>query len=162
MRRNTQAPDSYRWSLLPLFCRLKRQPWTFRPTSEATVEWQWSNSSSISNCLYPLWAWHEIHFLSVFNLDFGQLFIQSEFWNGLIPNSDFGQIYIQSKFLNGLIPSTIVFWATLNLVLISKWADSQFEFWTTLDSVRIGTNQSKWIIWWEFLKRIRLLKLEVR
>ena len=54
------------------------------------------------------------------------------------------------------------FWTTFYSVQISKWADSQFGFWTTLDSVRIGTNQSKWLVQWEFSKRIRLLKLEVR
>ena len=55
------------------FWLLRRQPWTFESTADATVEWQWSNIFSILNCLYPLWAWHEIHFLSVFNSDFGQL-----------------------------------------------------------------------------------------
>ena len=104
--RKTHTPNSHQWKKLPWFCILRRWPWTFQLTVGATVEWQWSNSSSISNCLYPFWAWHEIFTSGVaveqhqFNFE---LFVPSlgltwniHFllfcWNGLIPNSDFGQL----------------------------------------------------------------------
>ena len=64
--RKTHAPNSHRWKPLSWFCLLRWRPWTFQSTAGATVEWQWSNSSSISNCLYPFWAWHTYSLLSVF------------------------------------------------------------------------------------------------
>ena len=40
-----------------IFCTLSRSDIKYSPV-KWQQEWQWSNSNSISNCLYPLWAWH--------------------------------------------------------------------------------------------------------
>ena len=117
--RKTNVRYSHLWQPLPWFCFFRRLPWTIQATAGATVEWQqewqWSNRSSISNCLYPFWDWHEV-FTFVCFVEKGWFPI----W--ILDKTD------KTEYL----------------------ADSEFGFWTTLDSVQIWTDQSKWLIQWDF------------
>ena len=92
---------------------------TFQSTAGATMEWQWSNSSSISNCLYPLWVWLEI------------------FSSGVTAGVTVEQQQFNFELFVDFLGLT---WNIHFFFCFLKWVDSQFGFWTTLDSVRI----SKW------------------